>query len=593
MALAINILITLIGLTAVVALCYNYMNKMFLELAEKYKLSHLFDSSKHNYGALSEIFHEYKHKNIEDWFKATTAQSEEIQTEAITKLIEHIDGSPASWGAITPEAIKVLADFQDTGHLIVLKSVLSTCKKVWDKYTISEQCYEAACRAIIKLGASSSKEILSAELKNKNKGNDDTTICIINSFSEFSEEDNIADLFTQIFADSQSSYKSRSHAINMAESNRPAEEYHKALVDAITTFANDQNRVMSGDDNKIFEQIFNLITKEIDDVTFDLILNCCNSEHIAKVTIKSLEFILKTNANVFSPKQLYMLINISADELQQLVSALATNFNLSPAEKELCLYKDISKDSEFHKSSMAEEVLKKPLIIPNEAKETYEKLKEAFRMKANKKHGGLALTGLAENEKLYLSRAFAADKHWTFIYGVYEDIANSGSATKQFMESIHKHKPCIIYLDDVSTLVKNTQDPFVKNLKQLLADQMMFVIGTIKEDADIDDEGCSVIFKKSEELKSLFPLAVQITMLQDFQKNLILQAKIGQIQPGRGADTWEQYNIFKPTNNMTAFDFEKYLAKYFRAALLVHGKMIDIAEFEELDAVNFPGRGNL
>ena len=44
---------------------------------------------------------------------------------------------------------------------------------------------------------------------------------------------------------------------------------------------------------------------------------------------------------------------------------------------------------------------------------------------------------------------------------------------------------------------------------------------------------------------------------------------------------------------MTGFEFEKYLTKYFRASLLVHGQLINSSDFEKLDALDFDGRGNL
>ena len=72
-----------------------------------------------------------------------------------------------------------------------------------------------------------------------------------------------------------------------------------------------------------------------------------------------------------------------------------------------------------------------------------------------------------------------------------------------------------------------------------------------------------------------------------------MTSKLDKLQPGREGEKAEQFNILKPSKDMAPFEFEKFLTKYFRASLLVHGLLIEINEFEKLDAQNFPNRGDL
>ncbi len=595
MSFLINILIAIIVLAVLGIASYNYIAEVFKSLSEKLGLDRFI--GKKNYGTLGEIFYQYHHKSAQEWADATIAAGGETVTIAKNQLLEHINGEPASWGAITPEAIKILAEFEDSSISTTLKTVLRTCKRIWQKYVISEQCYEAACESIIKLDKDIAKTILKEEIEKRPLDNNDITICIINSFKVFPEEEDISPLFTKILVETKETYKTRSHAINIAESTRSEEEAHKAFIGAIKEFATDPARVMSSDDIKIFEQLFNLSTHSMDEETFDLIIKCCTTPHLSKIAIKSLDLIIRSSVDEFSPENLYMLINLATDEQGQVANTLANIRKLTAEEKAICFYIDHSNKQPFKKSSANFESQTKTFPIPREVDDAYEKLKDAFRAISSQRqgghNGGIALTGLADKEKLYLARALAAEKKLSFVYVAYEELAHSAVASKELLEVVSEHKPCLVYLDSIGTLLGGQHDSFTQNLKQLLADKMVFIIGTVGEEADINENGCSVLFTTNTELQSLFPKAVQITACQDSQKNTILTSKLGTLQAGREADKWESFDILKPSSEMTPFEFEKFLTKYFRASLLVHGKLIEVSEFERLDGQNFPNRGDL
>ncbi len=596
MSFLINILIAVIVLAVLGVASYNYIAETLRSLSEKLNLGRFAGGNK-NYGALGEIFYLYKHKSAQEWADATIAAGGENVSIAKNQLLDHINGEPASWGAITPEAIKILAEFEDRDMNATLKSVLKTCKRVWQKYIISSQCYEAACESIIKLDKDSAKTILKEEIEKRPLDNDDITICIIDSFKAFPEEEDISSLFTKILVETKETYKTRSHAINIAESTRSEEEAHKAFIDAIKEFANDTTRVMSNDDSKIFEQLFNLATHSMDEETFDLIIKCCTSPHLSKITIKSLDLIIKSSVDEFSPENLYMLINLATDEQGQVANTLAAVRKLSPEEKNICFYIDHPQKEPFDKSTSNFENGSKALAVPRGVDDIYEKLKDAFKMISSQRqgghNGGIVLTGLADKEKLYLSRALAAEKKLSFVYVAYDEIAHSAVASKELLEAVSEHKPCIIYFDEMKSLLGGGHDSFTKNLKQLLSDKMIFIIGTISEEADLTENGGSALFAAHADLQALFPQAVQFNIYQDAQKNTILKSKLGTLQSGREADKWESFDILKPSSEMEPFEFEKFLTKYFRAALLVHGKLIEISEFERLDGQSFSNRGDL
>ncbi len=595
MSLLINILIAVIVLGVLIVACYNYISETLKSLSEKLNLDR-FLGGKKNYGSLGEIFYNYRHKNAQEWADATIAEGGESLMIAKNQLLDHISGEPANWGAITPEAIKIVAAFEDSEMNKTLRIVLKTCKKMWKKYVISEQCYEAACESIIRLDPESAKSILKEEIEKRPIDNENVTICIINSFKAFDEEDDISALFTKIFVESKETYKVRSHAVNIAETTRSKEEAHRAFVDAIKEFAMHPDREMSNDDTKIFEQLFNLATHKMDEETFDLIVKCCTCPHLAKTAIRSLDLIIKSSVDEFSPENLYMLINLATDEQNQIANTLAAVRKLTAEEKSLCFYADPNKIDSFDKSTASYESKTKAFAIPKEINNEFEQaknaLKEIIAKRKDGHNGGILFSGNANNEKLYVARALAADKKLSFIYGAYEDLISSAVAAKEFNDTINDHKPCLIYLDGAAPLLKNSHDSFSKSLKQLLTDKMVYMTSSVSEEADINEEGCSTLCSNAE-LKSLLPLAVQISICTEAHKNSVLMNKLGSLQAGREADKWEQFQILKPSSEMSPFEFEKFLTKYFRASLLVHGQLIESSEFEKLDAQNFANRGDL
>ena len=592
----INLLIGAIAIIMLVVASYNYVAATLKSLAERFNLTR-FIGGKPNYGTLGEIFYNYHHKSTQDWADAIILEGGKNFTIAKDQLLEHITGEPASWGAITPEAIKILAEFHDSETITALTTILKICKRIWNKYIISKQCYEAACESIIKLDPAMAKTILKEEIEQRPVDNNDITICIINSFKVFAEEEDITQLFTEILVSSKETYKSRSHAANIATSTRSKEEANKIFVESIKGFINDSTRMMSGDDNRIFEQLFNLSTTSMDENSFDLIVTCCTTTHLSTIAIRALDLILPGSITEFSPEHLYMLINLANDEQGQIANTLASIRKLTAEEKKLCFYVDNLKQDVFEKSSGAHETIKKAFAIPEGIESTYNKIEKAFGIIATQKQGtnpgAIALTGKASNEKLYLSRALAAEKKLSFVYGDYEDVVNSSMTTKRFLDEIQEHKPCLVYLDNINSLIRNYPDSFAKNFKQLLTDKSTFIIGATNEEADIAENGCSVLFTVNNELMSLFPQAVQITQPNDEEKGALLDAKLNVLQEGREKEKAEQFHILKPSNEMAPFELEKFFTKYFRASLLVFGQLIEIGEFEKLDAQNFPNRGDL
>jgi hypothetical protein len=591
MSLVINILITLIGITIIVVAFYNCIPQIEKFLAEKLKLS-LFRKSK-DHGVLGQIFYKYNQKDSQSWVEWVKTQDPLVQQEAFDLLTKHIDNIPATWGAVTPEAIKALGKFEKPEHVSIMKSTLKACKKMWKKYKICENAYEGSLIGLVSINPGTAKTSLKDEIKEIEEEAQAMAIC--NTLDTFPEEEDINQLFVDLLTNQKISRKARNYAINIA-SKRSEEQAQFAFIEAVKAIL-ESRKVLNDEDISIFEILLNLITKEITTDSFNLLLKACNNEDLSKTSIKSLSLILKSNFQEFIPEQLYTLINLEKDDFLILFNTIADINELSPEEKALCRYFDFEDKEPFKKAPVATETKTTPLEPPACIAKIHENfmgtIKKHSLSKQNGATGGILLTGYTDTEKLCIARVAASQRKWHFIYTAVEDSMASGSTAKSILDAIHTNKPCILYLDDISVLIKNLDNPFIKQLKTLAKDPLINIVGTLKDDVDIDENGLCVLFTHNPDLQYLFPVAIDIGRVNDAEKSLMLHERIAKFKSNRETKDIEQYHILEKTEDMTLFELDKYFAKYFRASLLCSNKLISKSDFERLDSVEFEGRGDL
>jgi hypothetical protein len=591
MSLLINILITLIGITIVVVAFYNYIPFIERFLADKLKLS-LFRKSK-DHGVLGQIFYKYNHKDAGSWVEWAKNQDPITQQEALDLLIKHIDNVPATWGSVTPEAIKALGRFEKREHISIMKSILNACKKMWKKYKICEASYEAALAGLVSINPASAKSYLKEEINEIQEDAQATAIC--NTLAIFPQEEDINQLFIDLLLNQNISRNFRNYAINIAQ--KRDEEQAKVIFSETVKAVLGSTKLLNDDDISIFEVLLNLITVEITNDSFELLLKACTHEDLFKTSIRSLSLILKSNFSEFNSEQLYTLINLKKDESLTLFNTIADINKLTVDEKSLCRYFNFEENSPFKKAPVVKETKTTPLEPPECISKILENfmdiLKEHSLNRRSGATGGIVLTGYSDLEKLCIARVAASQRKWHFIYAAVEDVMASGSTAKSMLEAIHTSKPGILYLDDIYVLIKNLDNPLLKQLKTLATDPLINIVATLKDDVDINDKGLCVLFSNNQDLQYLFPIAIDIGLPSDASKNILLQERIGKLNNERNTKNIGQYQILDSTNDMTLFELDKYLTKYFRASILCSNQLIDKSDFEKLDSLDFEGRGDL
>lgn len=589
-SIIINMVITLIILTVVVAVGYHFLPKIEEILKDKLNISLTRGNNK---GPLAQVFLKYNQRNSLQWSDWILTQDESLRQEAINKLIQHIEMSPASWGSVTPEAIMGLARFENREHITIMKSVLSAAKKMWKKYKACVPCYSAALQGIIVINEESAKKTMKDEIKKvKEPGQ---AIAIVQTIAEFPLETDINPLIEDILTNEDFDFNVKQNCINSV-----VQRDEKGCGEVFLTFLEkiiaEDVVVLDIDDSKIFEQLLNLASHDINDKVFEVLLNACKHANLHLIAIKTLQLILRTSHKDFTEDQLFMLLHLAKDKNQLLPIAMTDVYCLNSDEKALVNFRPFEEQYPFKKAPIIDETLSDEIKVPYALKEHYEALKDKIRERSLSKQsgqpGGIVLTGFAHNEKLALCRAVAAERKWAFIYASFEDMVGQPANAKSLVDVVVSHKPCLVFYDQMEPILRNQTDPFLKTMRQIASDPLVNVVGTHQDEIQIDEEGCCVLYRPCEEILNLFPAAHQITNISKSQRSFLFSEMISKVDTNRGNEVLDQ-DIVDPTDDMAAFDFEKFAKKYFRTSLLIRGSLMKMSDFMKLDQIDFEGRGSL
>ncbi len=593
-SLLINILISFVGLAIIVVGAFSFFPTLEKALEEKLKNSLSRKSKDH--GPLAQILYKYNHKDSRAWSDWILTQDPSVQEEALEKLTVHIEQTPSSWGAITPEVITALSKFSDQSHIKILRGVLSAARKMWKKYMVCESCYTEALKGIIHINPTEALTIIPYELKKiiDTEAKEEQGIAIVTALTEFSQDTNLNDIFKQIIIDGKQAPRVREYAMTVV-ADKYDEQAQGIFSESVKDFTQSDN-ILSLDDQKIFETLLHAATKEINDDSFELIFQSLTHPKLSQTTIKVLDLILKSHAKEFNTEQLYKLTHCEEDQHDSVAGMMAAAFDLKPAEKALITYKDVIEEFPFKKAPVNNEHSNKALPIPEGMEDIYEKLKDIIKERSIGKQtgvsGGTVLTGYSNEEKLYLSRVYAAERKQNFIYASFDDVLGSSTTAKSLLDLIASHKPCVVYFDDIESIFKNLDPSFVKSFKHYFIDASITILGTLNVEAEIDENNSCNLFER-QELKDLFPNALEISNLSEAFKNKVLAIKLGQLEASRGQQNYESLNILEPTEKMSFFEFNAYLTKYFKASLIVYGTLISIQDFKSLDGMVFEGKAKI
>jgi hypothetical protein len=582
----INILITLIFLGIIAGLIYHYLPVIDEILREKLRISLFRKTNIATNQPLLQVFYKFNHKSSADWCKWIVTQDEPTQERAFTMILEHLDSSPANWGAATVEAVFAISKFGFPEASETLIDFLETSRQMWPNYKVVKPAYLQALKGLIEISPEQAIEIIKQELDKPNKGLEDIGKSIIDAMLSIPEEHDVADLYIQIITNSKELAKVRQYGMMALERKDP--EYASKIYKTCLEIFMESELEFNEDDGKIYESLFHDVCKEVNDETFAIMLKACNSTRVGPVSISCSSLIIQDPKMDFNPEQLFTLYKLDLDEDSKfkLEKALSKRFSLNQQELTIIKSTQILKKHPFQKGPIIQENLVEVIDLPSDLDEKFARIKECLtpRLLTDEKGeqvqgGSVLIAGQSEKEKLYIARSIAAQRKWALVFGICDEVLRSPSSVKRFLDTIQNSKPCLVFIEDISSVLKRTDDNFVKSLKQHVTDPMIFLVGTLK--LTINLEELKQLPPALQKLpRDLFPIVEELELPSEKQREKIIQNYIAKLNPTREQLTVNTPEIIKKTEGMSSFEFNEFISEYFKVALLVFGKLIEVSEFE-------------
>ncbi len=596
LSLVINLLITLLGLGLVIALAMYYWPKI-QEILEDQLLSSLSRETEDKFNRpIYSVFYQYKHDSSEAWSAWLCDQDQETQDTAFMKLIEHLNENPKEWGGITVEVIKALVAFGNSDSFDALVKFIERAREVWGTHKSVKFCYEAACKGIIALNAANAKSVILNEIEARTNRKQMVEIksSVLDSLKDYPEAMGIEDILIRVLVNRAHLAEVREYTIAVAK-KREEHEYLHVFKKALEQYSKADSISLTADDGEIVKQIAHELCKEIshDDEAWQVVLDAAESTRLSSYLIEVLISVASDLNLNLSNEQLYSIMNISKDRDGKLRAALAKRFSLSDEEFSIVSELSVLEKYPFTKEEIVTEKYDEELLIQTGLDDSYNLINAALtKMKLvdengdKRTGGGVLLSGGSEIEKLYLSRVIASKRKWSFIYTDIKELIRDGKNVNQLTKNIRTSKPCLLYLEGISTLLNAPENDMGakelhKCLGQFVNDPMFFVVATSTDQITFE-EGVPNSALLAKLPRDLFPLIRNFQECTEKQKISLLEMFLEKLVPGRGQEQFVLDQIIAVTPNLSLLEYTSYLLKYLHASLLVFGKLVPIEEYNDL-----------
>lgn len=579
MSLSLTIISITIVLVVIFIAGFHKIVSALKFIAKIFNLGHLFDFNPAN--SLSSIFYLFDHNDIKGWKQWVSKQDKTTQETAIALLLTHLEKDPGAWGLISPEAIRALAVFvedQNDPHAEQLvkeiKTIINTCKKIWDKYIITEKIYQACWETLIEIDTELAKTLILKELEN-HKNNYEINTSMVKAFAVFDQDMDISAILCKILTDPIEAFKVKKQVLEIMAEERSEEETTKTITDTLKNITQSEYANANDDTGKLLTGLLSLLGDNLDDNIIRLVIQVCQHKYLGKYGIRSLANVITEKPNLFSPETLYLLTEIENTEIENVIHAIAKNFGLNTAEIMLCLNDDLPVYIPFKAELLAHESIKK-LPLTTAMQELYQQTKTAVA--EAERQTVLLISGSAELDKLHFARAIAAENQWTLLYAQYQDLQSSDIVFNDFHDKILANRPILVYISEIDSLLQSGDIDFTNKIKKLSNDsRSKFIVTSNKEATEL------VI---PEKLKPFFSTSTcDIPQLRQIGKASIFKNKLERIQQKNKSGSFNMENIIGSIRANSRLEYDAALVKYFKAGLLTEGKVIELKRFEELELI--------
>jgi hypothetical protein len=581
--------------------CMGFWNLLFDSFSDQY--SSVFVSKDKR--PLYKIFYRFNHNTTIDWVNWIKGQKREIQEKAFKQIIDYLEEPFNKQGSISLEAIRALITFNLPQSFDALVEFLKSCKQQWGKYKSLESYYEAASLGLVQINPSMAKEFLNLELnyvKEKHVA-ENLRRLVIKAISSLPEEITIYEILSDLVLEDDFDINTRKEIISILSRRNSSESYEatKLILEKFSKLA--PNSAISLEDVEILRVLFSFLKTYIAENNQEIWFTLLEILHLPALHQQVLSIIceeLEKPEFKINENQILNLLELKGLSREKINKALSTRFELN--ENELTIIKDSSVATKvFTKiKGLNIERSKEKFPVPKVLLDDYRTLETLFKSmgKMNKKTGeynsGITLiTGNAEQDKLYIARAIAANNHNNFVY-----LNSSSYKNLPLEESTILHKkimevePCVFFVEDFASTLNSflnsgSATGYVYKLmdlvKKLSREENIFAIVTMNQDQkDLEEE--FDIFKEYFQSipNAAFYKKISINKPTKEKKQMIFSFYENRLKATRNPNKINFDGISGETDILSTSEFLSFLLSYFRTSLLVRGELMPLDEFKNL-----------
>jgi len=443
---------------------------------------------------LKKICYQFRHRSFDAWLAWLRIQETDIQSLALNKLIQHLNGDLVEWDeSLTPDIITSLTVFKGIKNLsFIFPNLLQKIKEATHSTLVNRFLfYKSTFLPFVTLYPSLALEYLEMEveeLKNTAElGSFDKKKFIIDQLKRINSFFNegkiynqaIIDILLEMICNHEEDSMIRWEAFEILCEFDPIEVNQAALkiLPAIIDHSETMDDVVS--------QIFKGLTKDLVALInkpeiFAIYKNAMQKSNLKQIIVATFGNLLMGLNSIFNLEHLFAIYKMDDDHDKELIRILCKRNTLTESES-MYVEEKIPRYLNYADLTKAEGVSLDDLPIPVFQKDYFDALlKKIGRVPFEKKETSInqnvyesaLLRGLNRFDKIYVVRLFCILRNMDFKHIDFEDIVNSSKNDMgTALENRLKYEPegTLLYLTGVEHIYgkDHNDDEYRKNIKKV------------------------------------------------------------------------------------------------------------------------------
>jgi len=567
----LNIVITI---TVVLAFIFIYL-VIFTSFFDNFSTKKYEDATvaKKKYSAetlrlLKKICYQFRHRSFDAWLAWLRIQESDIQSLALNKLIQHLNGDVIEWDeSLTPDIITNLTIFKGIKNLsFIFPNLLQKIKESTSSALVNPTLfYKSVIFPFVTLYPSLALEYLAREVEQLNNTDQSATVekkkYIIEQLRRVNAMFNdgriydkvIINILLELICNPNEDSNVRWEAFEALLDFEPPEINQAALK--ILPILIDNSDFM----DEAVSQIFKSLTKDLVGLVnkpeiFAIYRNAVQKPNLRPIVIATFGNLLMGINSTFSTEHLFAICRMDETEDKELVKILSKRNMLT--ESELTFVEEkVPRYLDYKQLLSVESLALDDLPIPSFQRDNFDNLlKKLGRVHAEKKdaaavHGAyesVMLRGLNKFDKIYLARLFCILRNLDFKHVDLNEIFNSKNADLgTALENRLKYEPegTMLFLTGIENVYAkeySTDEEDKKHLKKakqvlkMFSQNKDYFLVATGEDASLMQESGSIFIDIQAD--NIFKNLIDIALPGQYDMLKVLEGTVGLMNKKRIRD---------------------------------------------------------